>query len=214
MNPNHCLSVQSDFSIGKSLLQVDHIVDKAKELGYESVVLCDEMSLHAMVDFTNKAKKAGIRPIIGCRVKVYNDAYYRKPAKATGIKETPNPFFTLKVYPTSDLGLKSLLRLLSKANTADCFYYNARSDMDQILAMQDVIISTGDFYNVFHHPDHMDVVRRLQERFGRNSVFVEMVPIDTPLFDTLNAKAANCSTALSAPIRSATPLPVLRALSR
>ncbi|MCX3035902.1 PHP domain-containing protein [Acinetobacter baumannii] len=52
---NHAMSVQSDFSIGKSLLTVDKIVEAAKGLGYSSVAIVDDMSLHALVDFSNKA---------------------------------------------------------------------------------------------------------------------------------------------------------------
>ena len=44
------MSVQSDFSIGKSLLTVDKIVEAAKGLGYSSVAIVDDMSLHALVD--------------------------------------------------------------------------------------------------------------------------------------------------------------------
>lgn len=35
MNLTHHLNVRSDFSVGRSMLQVDHIVEKAAELGYE-----------------------------------------------------------------------------------------------------------------------------------------------------------------------------------
>ena len=95
MSLNHALSVRSDFSIGESMLQVNHIIEKAVEHGYESVALMDTMSLHAMVEFTNAAKKKGIKPIIGCRLRVYDDPTYRKPSKASGEKEKPNPFFML-----------------------------------------------------------------------------------------------------------------------
>ena len=61
MNISHALSVRSDFSIGASLLQIDQIIEQAKELKYESVALVDTMSVHQVVDFSNKAKKAGLK---------------------------------------------------------------------------------------------------------------------------------------------------------
>ena len=186
---NHALAVRSDFSIGESLLQIEHLVDSAKAHGYESVALMD-WSLHGMVDFSNRAKKAGIKPIIGIRVRVFDDPTYRKPAKATGIKEEPNPFFVLKIYAISEAGVTAMLKLLTKANSPEYFYYTARVGLKDILEMgEGVVFSTGDMFGLFHHKDHTAILEKLAAQFGASRVFVELVPVDTPLFDTLNAKA-------------------------
>lgn len=199
MSINHILSARSDFSIGESMLQIDHLVAKSKELGYESVALCDTMSLHGLVDFTNKAKKAGLKPVIGCRLRVYDDPTYRKPSRSSGIKEIPNPFFMLKVYVQNEQGVKSLLKLLSKANSQDYFYYHSRVGLDDVLELEGVVVSTGDMFNLFHHKNAGDILWRLQAKFGNDKVFVELCPINTPLFDTLNAKAISIATSHSAP---------------
>ncbi|MFT4064378.1 DNA polymerase III subunit alpha [Paraburkholderia sp.] len=188
MNLGHALAVRSDFSIGQSLLQVDHIVDKAKEFGYESVALVDQMSLHAMVDFSQRAKKAGIKPIVGCAVRVVDDPTYRKPKKASGEKEKPNRGYTLKVYAKDDRGVAGLIKLLSKANSPDYFYYVPRVGLADVLELEGVVVTTGDFFNVFHHPEAEARVATLSATFGED-FFVELVPINTPLFDTLNTKA-------------------------
>ena len=181
------LSVKSDFSIGQSLLQIDHIIDEAKKLGYESVVLMDDMTLNGMVEFTNKAKKAGLKPIIGCRLRVYKNPTYRKPAKVTGLKEEPNPFFMLKAYVQDERGISGLLKLLSKANSAENFYYHSRCGLDDVLALRGVALSTGDLNSVFHMKNHKDIIELLKGT--GNDVYVELVPVATPLFDTLNKKA-------------------------
>ncbi|MCL2874688.1 MAG: DNA polymerase III subunit alpha [Betaproteobacteria bacterium] len=185
MSLNHALSARSDFSIGESMLQVGHLVEKAVELGYESVALVDTMSLHALVEFTNAAKKKGIKPIIGCRLRVYDDPTYRKPSKASGEKEKPNSFYMLKAWVTEEAGIKSLLKLLSRANSEECFYYHSRCGLDDVMKLEGVVIGTGDLFSVFHHDRHEEIVLRLAGKF---QVMAELVPIDTPLFDTLNAK--------------------------
>lgn len=192
----HALSVRSDFSIGESLLQIDHIIERAKTLGYDSVALVDTMSIHSIVDFSNKAKKAGLKPIIGCRLRVYDDPTYRKPSKASGIKEVPNPMVAIKVYLTGDRGLTSLMKLLTQANTKENFYYNSRCGWDDVLALEDVAISTGDFGSLFHHPRAQELLEKLTDRFTPDKVFVELVPINTPLFDTLNAKALTAANVM------------------
>ncbi len=196
MNINHALAVRSDFSVGESMLQIDHIVDKAKELGYESVALMDTMSLHAMVAFSNKMKKAGLKPIVGCRIRVYDFPLYRPPAKASGMKAIENRSFFIKAFALNDDGVKSLMKLLSKGYSKEYFYYHARVGLDEVLALKGVAISTGDTFNVFHHPDHEKIVRQLAAEFP---TFIELVPIDTPLFDTLNNKAISLSKRIGIP---------------
>lgn len=184
----HALSVQSDFSIGKSLLQTSHIVERAKELGYESVALVDDMSVHAMVDLMAKAKKVGLQAIAGCRLRMYEDATYKKPSKASGIAEKPNPFCMPKVYLKTDAGMRSLLKLLSEANDAKHFYYHARTDLAATLELQDVVVTTGDFYGVFSSDNYEDICDSLADQFG-DDFYVELVPVNTPLFDRMNARA-------------------------
>lgn len=184
----HALSVQSDFSIGKSLLQTDHIIERAAELGYKSVALVDDMSLHAMPDFMTRAKKAGIQPIAGCRLRMFQSSTYRKPAKSTGIAEQPNPFCMPKVYIKSDDGIKGLFKLLTQANDAEHFYYTSRTDLEQVLALEGVVVTTGDMFGLFSMPGYESYAKRLFDKFG-DDFYVELVPIDTPLFDTMNSRA-------------------------
>jgi DNA polymerase-3 subunit alpha len=199
MNLNNALAVRSDFSIGESLLQIDHLVDRAKELGYESVALVDMMSIHALVDFSNKAKKAGIKPIIGCRIRVYDDPLYRLPSKASGIAPNDNHSYVLKAYVIDETGINSLMKLLSIGGRADHFYYHSRVGLNDVLDMKGVAISTGDMFNLFHHPDHVLILTKLLHKFGSDKVFAELCPINTPLFDTLNEKAIKAAEYVGAP---------------
>jgi DNA polymerase-3 subunit alpha len=179
------------------MLQVDHIVEKAAELGYQTVALADEMSVHASVSFQNAAKKKGIKPIVGCVLRVYEDPRYRVPAKSSGEEEKSNPSYTLKVFVKTDKGMRSLLNLLTKANSADYFYYHSRVGLDDVLALEDVVVTTGDFFNVFHMENHSAIVHSLHTKFG-DDLYVELVPVNTPLFDTLNARAVATADALGA----------------
>ena len=205
MNLKHNLSVRSDFSIGESTMSPAKIIECAKELGYEAIALVDTMTVSSMVSLANKAKKEGIKPIVGCTVRVYDNPAYRKPSKSSGEKEVPNPFFNLKVYVHDDVGLRSLLKLLSKGNSEEYFYYHARVGLEDVLQLENVTVTTGDMFNLFHHPRHNEILWRLQSTFGNNRVFVELVPINTPLFDTLNAKALKTAREMCAPLTAGYP---------
>ena len=184
----HALSVQSDFSIGKSLLQTDQIIQRASELGYKSVALVDDMSIHAMPDFMVRAKKAGIQPIAGCRLNMYRSSTYKKPPKSTGIAEEANPKCMPKVYIKDAAGMKGLFKLLSESCDPEHFYYERRTELDAILALEGVIVTTGDMGSMFSMPDYEKYAKALFERFG-DDFYVELVPVDSPLFDTMNSRA-------------------------
>lgn len=188
MSIKHALSVRSDHSIGESIMQIDKIVTKAKELGYESVALVDTMSISGLVSFDAKCKKENIKSVIGCVVRVVDDPTYRKPPKASGEVEKKNPGYNLKVYVKSDKGLRSLMKLLTKGNSDAYFYYYSRVGLDDVLDLEDVVVTTGDLFNAFHHPDAQSVALKLLSRFG-DDFYIELVPINTPLFDTLNNRA-------------------------
>ncbi|MPS48472.1 DNA polymerase III subunit alpha [Methylobacillus sp.] len=189
MSINHILSVRSDHSIGESIMQVGTLVERAKAYGYKSVGIVDTMSISSLVEFTNKCKKAEIKPIIGCTVRVYEDPTYRKPSKKSGEAEKPNPMFTVKVYVKTQAGVTGLMKLLTKGNSEENFYYNSRVGMEDLLKLQDVIITTGDMFNMMHNRNHVEKLKELLTSIGRDNLFVELVPINTPLFDTLNQKA-------------------------
>jgi DNA polymerase-3 subunit alpha len=205
MNLNHLLGSRSDFSIGESMLQIEHLVADAKEKGYESVTLMDTMSLNGLVDFSNRCKKAGLKPVIGCRIRVVQDPTYRKPPKASGEREKPNPMFMLKAYITDERGVKSLMKLLSKAYSEAYFYYVPRVGMKEVLELEGVAISTGDLFSIWHMADRQTLIQQLQEHFGKDMVYAEMVPINTPLFDRLNLVAYIEALAAQMPLLTTYP---------
>lgn len=203
MSIKKALSVRSDHSLGESTLQVDTAVARAKELGYDTLAITDTMSVSSVVALSGKCKKEGIKPIIGCVVRVVDDPLYRKPKKGSGEVEKRNHGFNLKVYVKTDAGLRSLMKLLTKGNSADYFYYVSRVGLSEVMELTDVIVTTGDMFNLFHHPDHLSILEKLA---GVHPTYVELVPINTPLFDTLNTKAVAAATALNVPVTAGYPV--------
>src|SRR5690606_13424792 len=64
------IAARTDFSLGESILTTEILVEEAKRLGVSTVGVTDTMSITCMVDFTTRAKKAGLRPIVGCRLRL------------------------------------------------------------------------------------------------------------------------------------------------
>tara|TARA_R110000851_G_C13102760_1_gene569366 strand:- start:100500 stop:103883 length:3384 start_codon:yes stop_codon:yes gene_type:complete len=192
MNLKSALAVRTHFSIGEAMTKPKEAVEKAKALGYESVVLMDTMTISGMTDFSSAAKAAEIKPVIGCRIRVVADPLYRKPKKNSGEAIKPNPEYYLKVYVKNDEGMIDLIKLLSLANSEEYFYYVPRVSLDDIcntLSNGNLLCSTGDFYSVFHNDKYSLIVEKLRRSLSSSELFSEIVPIDTPLFDKLNVRA-------------------------
>lgn len=172
------LSVRSDFSLGESSFQVDKIIQKATDLRITHVALTDYMTISSMPTFSEKAKKAGITPIAGVTLQIVDDPVAK-------LKDRENNGYRIKVYPKNDNGMRHIFAALTKSLTEDHFYYHARLGLDDVLAMEDVVVTSGDIHSLWKHPSASDIHADLANRFG-GDYYVEVVAVDTPLFDRLN----------------------------
>jgi len=200
LKAEHALSVMSDFSIGHSLLSPTEIPALAKERGYKSVALVDLMSISSMIPFTKACLKNDIKPIIGCKIRIVDDPLDKTPKKQ---RTKPNEEFFVKVYAKNEEGIRSLYRLLSIANQADHFYHHSRIGFEELLSELSrghLLASTGDFLSVCHKEDYCGYIQRMASACGSSQTFVELCPIDSVLFDTLNIRAISCSRELSLPV--------------
>jgi len=100
------LHVMSEYSIGKGVIQIPRLIQRAKETGMKSVALTDTGVLHGMVKFYEEASKSGIKPIIGCEIY---------------IKDNENTNLALEgsilLLAENNDGLKNLIRLSSIQNS-------------------------------------------------------------------------------------------------
>lgn len=182
----HHLALKSDFTLGGSLLQIDKLVTQAKDLGYESLALTDLCSLHGMVDFTNRCEKAGIKPIAAVTLRVFDDALRRKE-KGEKWREGPNA--RIKVFVLNEKGLTWLMKTLTLANSKERYYYFPRSTWSDFEGAEGIAVSTGDFFNLFAHHEAEKRLIDLKRMVGPENVYVELSPVNTPLFDRTNADA-------------------------
>jgi len=202
MSIRGALAVRSHFSLGESMLSPKEIILSAKEKGWESVSVVDTMSVSSMVELSKVAKAEDIKLIVGCRLRVVDDPTYRKPKKNSGDPIKDNAPWYPKVYVKNANGMKDLMKLLTKAHSEDYFYYVPRigfNDLIEALTNCNLIFSTGDFYSILHREDYLSIMNDIRLVNTDAQTFVEVVPINTPLFDTLNKRALELCDALSLP---------------
>ncbi|KKQ46695.1 MAG: polymerase III, alpha subunit protein [Candidatus Moranbacteria bacterium GW2011_GWD2_37_9] len=116
------LHVHSHYSLLDGLGKVDDLLDRAKELGMESIALTDHGVMYGAVELFIKAKEKGIKAIIGCEMYVTAGDYTSKDATAENRKR-----YHLILLVKNEEGYHNLMKLVSLAHL-DGFYYKPRID--------------------------------------------------------------------------------------
>ncbi|MFA5777222.1 MAG: DNA polymerase III subunit alpha [Parcubacteria group bacterium] len=120
------LHVHSHYSLLDGLAKIDDLLDRAKELGMDSLALTDHGVLYGAVEFFIKAKAKGIKPIIGCEMYVAPGGLQNK--NNTNIDKTRNHLILLV---KDEVGYKNLMKLISIAHL-EGFYYKPRIDRETL----------------------------------------------------------------------------------
>ncbi len=116
------LHVHSHYSLLDGLAKIDDLINRAKELGMDSLALTDHGVMYGAVEFYIKAKEAGIKPIIGCEM--YLTAGSRHSKNNTQEDKTR---YHLTLLVRNETGYKNLMKLVSIAHL-EGFYYKPRID--------------------------------------------------------------------------------------
>ncbi|BCJ88016.1 DNA polymerase III subunit alpha [Effusibacillus dendaii] len=114
------LHVHSEYSLLDGACRIDHLLDRASELGMHSIALTDHGVMHGAVEFYKKAKARGIHPIIGCEVYVARTSMQEK----AGRQDKP---YHLILLAENETGYRNLLAIVSEAHLQG-FYYKPRTD--------------------------------------------------------------------------------------
>ncbi|MDL2237459.1 DNA polymerase III subunit alpha [Christensenellaceae bacterium OttesenSCG-928-K19] len=116
------LHVHTEYSLLDGASRISDVVSRASDLGMSSLAITDHGAMYGVVDFYKEAKKAGIKPIIGCEVYVAHGSRFEKNVVS---KE----YAHLVLLAKNEAGYKNLMKLVS-AGFLEGFYYKPRIDYD------------------------------------------------------------------------------------
>ena len=126
------LHVHTEYSLLDGAGRVKEILQRAKELGMNSLAITDHGNLYGIVKFYKAARTLEIKPIIGCEVYLApTDRRVRE--EVDGIKN-----HHLILLAENDLGCRNLIKLISRANT-EGFYYKPRVDKELLRDRKSVV---------------------------------------------------------------------------
>ena len=130
------LGVKTDYSILSSLIKIEDLINKAKELNYKAIGIVDD-NLSYAIEFYNIAIKNNIKPIIGLEVKIDNKKIY--------------------LYAKSYKGYQNLCYLSSNEIDIDIIKNNI-SDLLCVLPKESI-----ELYNVLNIPDTYISINNINE---------------------------------------------------
>ena len=129
------LHVHTQYSLLDGAIRIDDLLSKCKEFGMTSVAITDHGAMYGALEFYLKAKKAGIKPIIGCEFYIAPHSRSDKSAKSSG-----KAAYHIVLLAMNYDGYKNLLKLASIAQLQG-FHYKPRIDMEILKAHSDGLIA-------------------------------------------------------------------------
>jgi DNA polymerase III subunit alpha len=170
------LHVHSHYSLLDGLAKIDDLVAKAKADGMEAMALTDHGSMYGIIEFYQKAKKAGIKPILGVETYV---APYGRQNKRSKIDEDR---YHLILLAKNNIGYQNLLKLVTIAHL-EGFYYKPRIDLEILEKYSEGLIGLsacleGEIPNAIltykDSPKVESVLQKYLKIFGKENFFLEL----------------------------------------
>ena len=134
MNFTH-LHVHTEYSLLDGASKIKELVARTKELGMDSIAITDHGVMYGVIDFYRAARKAGIRPIIGCEVYVAPGSRFDRENN-----QGEERYNHLVLLAENDTGYKNLMKIVSKGFT-EGFYYKPRVDYEVLRRYHEGIIA-------------------------------------------------------------------------
>ena len=113
------LHFHTEYSLLDSSCKVADAVATAQELGQDYLAITDHGVLYGVIDFYKQAKKAGIKPIIGCEVYIARNGMDEKTSQADNLH--------LVLLAEDNEGYNNLMHLVSIGHL-EGFHYKPRID--------------------------------------------------------------------------------------
>ncbi len=128
------LHTHTAFSLLDGEGTVKKILDRAKELGQNSMAITDHGCMFGVIDFYEYAKSIGVKPILGCEV------YVAARGRTDKTHELDSSSSHLILLAKNNEGYKNLMNIVS-IGYVEGFYYKPRVDMEVLRENSEGIIA-------------------------------------------------------------------------
>ncbi len=196
----HC---HSEYSLLDGANRIDDLIARALEFEQPALAITDHGNLHAAWEFQEKAKKAGIKPIIG--MEAYVAPGDRRARDRVG-GDRGKPYFHLVLLAQNSTGYKNLVKLSSLAYT-EGFYAKPRVDRELLARYNEgIVVSSACMAGeIAHHLqcDEYDQAKAVAEWYAdvfKDRYFLEVQAHDSEGQGALNKKIFRLAGDLNLPV--------------
>ena len=196
----HC---HSEYSLLDGANRIEDLIDKALEFEQPALAITDHGNLHGAWEFQERAKKAGIKPIIG--MEAYVAPGDRRARDRVG-GDRGKPYYHLVLLAQNSIGYKNLVKLSSLAYT-EGFYAKPRVDRELLAKYNEgIVVSSACMAGeIAHHllSDEYDQARAAASWYAdvfRDRYYLEVQAHDSENQATLNGRVFQLAAELSLPV--------------
>ncbi|MDD5696869.1 MAG: DNA polymerase III subunit alpha [Candidatus Pacebacteria bacterium] len=171
------LHLHSHFSLLDGLAKIDDILDRVQELKMDAVALTDHGVIYGAVEFYDKARKRGIKPILGCEV---YEAARRMEDKAASLDSRR---YHLVLLIKDEIGYNNLVKIITEAHLKG-FYYKPRVDLELLKNHSQGLVAMSaclqgkipQLLLMGKAKEAEEAALKYQEIFGPGNFFLEIQP--------------------------------------
>ncbi|CAN2049839.1 DNA polymerase III subunit alpha [Candidatus Magnetomoraceae bacterium gMMP-1] len=195
------LHVHTEYSLLDGAIRLDSLIKRAGEFGMDSVAITDHGTMFGSIEFYEKARKAKIKPIIGC------ECYIAPRSRFDKTLEDKRGMRHLVLLAKNKEGYKNLCQLASLAQL-EGFYYKPRIDKEilqkyssGLICMSACLHGEIPWYLLNGFTEKADSTALwYQELFGENNFYLELQNNGIPAQETVNRELLEMHKRLSIPL--------------
>ncbi|RZB30576.1 MAG: DNA polymerase III subunit alpha [Desulfobacteraceae bacterium Eth-SRB1] len=195
------LHVHTQYSLLDGAIRIDALLKRTADFGMDSVAITDHGTMFGVVEFYEKAKKSGIKPIIGCE-------YYVAPRSISDKTPLDHKGLSHLVLLAKDQeGYQNLCRLATIAQLKG-FYHKPRIDREIIKKYHKGLIALSACMHgeiptliIENRQDKADeAARSFFDIFGEDNFYLEVQNNGIDRQEKVNYALLNMSKRLSIPL--------------
>ncbi len=169
------LHLHTEYSLLDGACRINRVLDRAKELGQDSVAITDHGVMYGVIDFYKAAKSRGIKPVIGCECYV---APRSRHDKTHGIDSER---YHLILLCENNVGYQNLIAMVSES-FVNGFYVKPRIDLELLREHHEGLIAlsgclAGEVASALvadNYEKAKKTALTYKEIFGENNYFLEI----------------------------------------
>jgi len=170
------LHLHTHYSLLDGANKLTPLLNQVREFGQPAVAMTDHGNMFGAIEFYQKARAQGVKPIIGCEA-------YLAPGSRTQREGllAHNDYYHLILLATNRTGYRNLIKLSSKAYL-EGFYYKPRMDKDLLQEHHEGLIAlsgclSGEVPYLIGQKDMEGAIRaagEYREIFGKDHYYLEV----------------------------------------